>query len=398
MRPLRRVAPLVTLLAVWVAQPAPAAALLGWSGNVTPTSAVAGQPSVFTASVSNDNLLSILGLGSVGCVRVDVGPNFTIQSVSVVSSPGTWLGSISGTVATARAQDSGGRLGTGQAVAFAITAVAAAAGTSTWTIRAYREQDCSGSALSGTETRSIQVAPAPLPPPTPAPTPVPTPVPTPTPAPTPPPTPKPTSTPTPRPTATTTPAPTPTPTPTPAPAVPDGPAATSPAADTPRATPAAAAVGAPARAPSAPTLRPSPTPSAVATQVPPDATPTATPMPTPESVPVAATRDEGSPPDAAPRSTDETTGAAPVRLALGERDGWADGIGEVSLGPLGVIDGLAVWAIPGAIIGGPGLLVILWVAIQTGVALAWIPAVKRMRGRDDERAPTFSVGPRRLAT
>ena len=54
----------------------------------------------------------------------------------------------------------------------------------------------------------------------------------------------------------------------------------------------------------------------------------------------------------------------------------------VSLGPLGVIDGITVWAIPGAIVGGPGLLVILWVLAQTGVALAWIPAVRRLRGSD----------------
>jgi hypothetical protein len=79
-----------------------------------------------------------------------------------------------------------------------------------------------------------------------------------------------------------------------------------------------------------------------------------------------------------------------VRLAVGEAAGWAGVIGEMSL--LGLIDGLAVWVIPGAIVGGPGLLVILWVMIQAGVTAAWIPAVKRMRGRDDEEPPTFSRG------
>ena len=72
-------------------------------------------------------------------------------------------------------------------------------------------------------------------------------------------------------------------------------------------------------------------------------------------------------------------------LGLGEPEGSEDSVGEVSLGPLGVIDGIAVWAIPGAIVGGPGLLVILWVILQTGVALAWIPAVRRMRGSDGGR-------------
>ena len=85
-------------------------------------------------------------------------------------------------------------------------------------------------------------------------------------------------------------------------------------------------------------------------------------------------------------------------LALGEPEGWTGDIREVSLGPLGVIDGITMWAIPIAIVGGPGLLVILWVLIQTGVALAWIPAVKRMRGEDDDRPRTLSARPRTLST
>jgi len=72
-------------------------------------------------------------------------------------------------------------------------------------------------------------------------------------------------------------------------------------------------------------------------------------------------------------------------LAVARPDDTSEDPAEVSLGPLGVIDGITVWAIPGAVIGGPGLLVILWVAIQTGAALAWIPAVRRMRGRDSDR-------------
>jgi hypothetical protein len=395
----RRAAPLAAVIALWLGQPAPAAALLGWSGTVTPTSAVAGQVSVFTVTASNDNLLSILGVGSVGCVRVDVGPNFGIQSVTVLASPGAWLGSFSGAVATARAQDSGGRLGTGQAVAFAIAALPAAAGTSTWTIYAYREQDCGGSPLSGTETRSMQVAPAPLPPPTPAPTPAPTAVPTPAPTavPTAPPaSPPPAATRTPSPTPKATAIPTaqpatPKPTPTPAPLPPEPDATPQPngaprSTTTPQSaasTPGTAVGVAPSRAASpTPVASASPTPAAASAA--PDANSTSGPP----------NRRDGSPPDAAPRSTLESIGAAAARLAVGESLSRGGGI---SLGPLGVIDGITVWAIPGAIVGGPGLLVILWVLTQAGVTLAWIPAVKRMRGRDDERPPTFG-GPRRLAT
>jgi hypothetical protein len=42
-----------------------------------------------------------------------------------------------------------------------------------------------------------------------------------------------------------------------------------------------------------------------------------------------------------------------------------------------------VWFVPAAVIGAPGLLVLLWVALQTAGTLAWVPFVRRMRGRDD---------------
>jgi hypothetical protein len=34
------------------------------------------------------------------------------------------------------------------------------------------------------------------------------------------------------------------------------------------------------------------------------------------------------------------------------------------------------------VVGVPGLLVVLWVALQTVGALAWVPAVRRLRGED----------------
>ena len=77
---------------------------------------------------------------------------------------------------------------------------------------------------------------------------------------------------------------------------------------------------------------------------------------------------------------------------MGEPEGF--GGGQLSLGPLGVIDGITVWAIPGAIIGGPGLIVILWVMLQTGAAAAWIPAVRRLRGTDSDRSGPRSGRPR----
>lgn len=59
---------------------------------------------------------------------------------------------------------------------------------------------------------------------------------------------------------------------------------------------------------------------------------------------------------------------------------------RVTLGPLGLLGGIDVWAIPGLIVGVPGLLVILFVVAQAAGALAWIPAIRRLRGEEEEAA------------
>jgi hypothetical protein len=51
---------------------------------------------------------------------------------------------------------------------------------------------------------------------------------------------------------------------------------------------------------------------------------------------------------------------------------------------LSLLDGQFSWFVPGAAVGGPGLLVIIFIALQSFGALAWIPAVHRLGG-DDER-------------
>jgi hypothetical protein len=45
-----------------------------------------------------------------------------------------------------------------------------------------------------------------------------------------------------------------------------------------------------------------------------------------------------------------------------------------------MLDGPLVWFVPGAAVGVPGLLVLLFIALQAAGALAWIPAVRRMSG------------------
>ena len=170
--------------------------------------------------------------------------------------------------------------------------------------------------------------------------------------------------------------PTPTPTPTPV------------SAPTPTPTPL---LELPVLPPLLPTATPSPTPSAnptprpivVAPSLPPPSeTPAATPssaMPSPTASPLANGAAAASPTASVPPSATAGGGTGPV-LAVGRADPGGPDAFEISLGPMGVIDGLGVWAIPSAVISGPGLLVIVWVVIQASVAAAWVPAVKRLRG------------------
>ena len=50
-----------------------------------------------------------------------------------------------------------------------------------------------------------------------------------------------------------------------------------------------------------------------------------------------------------------------------------------------LLAGVETWVVPAATLGVPGLLLLLWVALQAVGALAWIPAVRRLRGDEDER-------------
>ena len=114
-----------------------------------------------------------------------------------------------------------------------------------------------------------------------------------------------------------------------------------------------------------------------------------------EAAPAAPEPPTGPERDAPRTSSGVTTAAAPpapaapappnrpvLAVATPDDDSAA---ADVSLGPLGAIEGFGVWGVPGAVVGGPGILVMLWVALQTGVAAAWIPAVRRMRGAEHRR-------------
>lgn len=61
------------------------------------------------------------------------------------------------------------------------------------------------------------------------------------------------------------------------------------------------------------------------------------------------------------------------RLSLGD--------GVVGLGA-----GIEIWAVPAVTIAVPGLLVVLWVALQAVGAIAWIPAARRFRHSAEPKA------------
>ena len=49
-----------------------------------------------------------------------------------------------------------------------------------------------------------------------------------------------------------------------------------------------------------------------------------------------------------------------------------------------LLAGVEIWSVPAATLGVPGILLLVWVALQAVGALAWIPAVKRLRGDEDD--------------
>lgn len=119
--------------------------------------------------------------------------------------------------------------------------------------------------------------------------------------------------------------------------------------------------------PPAPVATPQPTPTPVASPTP-RPTPTGTPRPTPEII-------VGAP--AAPPGASGTPAPVGRMAPLADSETSPIGLGtEV----FALLEGPLVWFVPSAVMGGPGLLILLFVALQAGGALAWIPAVRRMSG------------------
>ena len=346
----RALAPAVAAIAL-LASSTPVLGLLLWTLTGGPLTATAGTATTFTLTATNLDILSELG-----CLEVDLPASFTITGAHAgnASNGDDWEAVVFDGKVAVHSLSGGGRLEATQSVTFTVTAVPAAAGTYPWPNHAHRREDCTDAEESGLAL-SVSVLPQLLV--TPAPTPVPTA------------TPRPTPTPTPR----------PTPTPAPTPAATAGPLAPSPLATSTTTTPAGTT---PPRTP-----RPSPAASASAAR---ETVASSTPSPTPDPLqtpsPSPSVAGGGPAPSAAPSPPASAADRGETGFIAVARPEESDESAFVSLGALVALDRL-VWVIPGAVVGGPGLLVILWVSIQTGVTMAWIPAVRRLRGDDREQGP-----------
>jgi hypothetical protein len=58
---------------------------------------------------------------------------------------------------------------------------------------------------------------------------------------------------------------------------------------------------------------------------------------------------------------------------------------DLGLGTIGILAGLDTWVVPAAVMGGPGLLVLLWIALQAVGATVWVPAARRLKDGDASR-------------
>jgi hypothetical protein len=364
-------------LALGTPPPASAESAL-WTLVASPLTVSAGVETTFTLTATNtDPLASVLSSSEIGCVIVNL-PNFNIASVAVIGSNagGSWGASRTGNQVTVKAGSGGDRLALMQWVRFTVRATAVGTGTATWNSRAYRDQGCSGGgALLGVPPIVVVTRPAA----------------TPTPAPTPPPTPAPTPAPTLVPTASPISTPRPTPLPTASPSLPislvPSPSLPLPPRAVPSISPSVTAVPVaspgPTPSPTSPTLRPTPTESALVTARPRPSGNVASPTGPADAPPPGGGQEGGGPPGPSSSGPEGPgTGGPPSGAALLRFDEARLDIAGASVGLFG---GIEIWAVPAATMAVPGLLVLIWVALQAAGAMAWMPAVRRLRGKDDPR-------------
>jgi hypothetical protein len=320
-----------------------------WTLVGLPLTATAGQLTTFTLTATN-----ALVPNGIGCLEVDLPPSFGEVSVAITQTPEgrPWMRRVTGRNVELFSDGGGGRLRLLQSMTFMITARPSVAGVTSWPTHAHERHDCEGANLPGfglPVTVVPQLLPTPVPsvPATPVPLPTPTFSALPMPLPTLIPTQLPGVLPTPRPRA-------------------------APHSQPPLSTQAAVP----------------PSPSAAL------ASASATPSPPPSRSDATATPAASAD---VPRASDEPAAVAQVRppstpgAAPAVVFDPADVRVDLSTGSL--LAGFETWAVPAATLGLPGLLVMLFVALQATGALAWMPVVRRFRGDDEE--PSHDGGPGR---
>lgn len=348
-----------SLVALGVAPASVSAESLLWTLVASPLAATTGVQTTFTLTATNtDPAAVLLSESEIGCIFVDVPSNFVIGGATVTGSNagGGWhIDAITGNRVKIHTDSGGERLETFQWVRFTITATASSTGSLTWASRAYRDQNCGGTGALLAVPPIVVVT---------GPTITPTPAPTPTP---------PAPTPTPRPTAT----PKPTPLPISLPSLPlPNPSMPPPSIVLPP-------VGA------------TPTPASTPRSA--DPTPRATASATPATSEVqqlspsaAPSTDAGLLPASPPSGGGG--GAVPQGLTTTVLDRGAPRVDfdpselQIHFETAGLLNGTTVWLVPTATFAIPALLLFLFVALQAVGALAWVPAVRRLGGRDDEVA------------
>lgn len=314
---------------VTLVTPLTVSAALLWTLTATPLAVGTGVPTTFTLVASN------LLLGRIECVVVDVPANFNVGGVDAVGSTAgdSWVAARDGNRVTVWTRSGGDRLELLDSVTFTVVATAISGGSLAWPATAYDRPECDGSgSLLGVPPIIVVSEPAVRP--SPAPTPIPAPLPT-----LPPP---------------------PAPTPSPLPVIP-----------LPLPLPTIGSPGIPDVSPRAEvTASPSPRPSAVPERSTTAEQPPGTGSPGPPPTSDGARGGEGrifDAPAADPRSE------AP-RIGFDEPDL------DLSTLSVGLLVGAPIWVVPVAAIGGPGLMVLVWVALQAAGASIWIPSARRLRG------------------
>ncbi|MGH2416743.1 MAG: hypothetical protein ACRDFY_00280 [Candidatus Limnocylindria bacterium] len=303
--------------------PATASAALLWTLTASPLTVATGVPTTFTLTASN------MLLDRIECVVVDVPVNFTISGVGVVGSTAgdSWVAGRSGNRVTVWTTSGGDRLELLDSVTFTIDATALEAGSLAWPASAFDRTDCTGSgSLLGVPPVVVVTGHAvtPSPSPTPAPTPTPTPL--------------------------------------------------LPLPSLPLPTVPLPTIGQPTLPPATPPPDPTPSPSpAFAPGNSPEPVAGGAPGPTPPG---------GSGNGGAPARANTSRPAATGAPAGVPRVAFDEPQLDLDVASLGVLSGVGVWAVPAATIAGPGLIVLLWVALQAGGMSLWVPAVRRLRGED----------------